>query len=138
MDMVSTFDIDVLKGRSFALFPLTHVDPTLSLKNWKRSLTKKRSGRVRILPFCRHRRMNAVMAITQQARYLRDIESWITRLDRANTATGGGVNVYKVQHVDAVELADTLNDIFGGGQRSDKLQSLRQGKSCTVSNKQAR
>jgi len=27
MDMVSTFDIDVLKGRSFGLFPLAHVDP---------------------------------------------------------------------------------------------------------------
>ena len=27
LDMIGTFDIDVLKGRSFGLFPLTHVDP---------------------------------------------------------------------------------------------------------------
>jgi len=27
IDMVDTFDIDVLKGRSFGLFPLAHVDP---------------------------------------------------------------------------------------------------------------
>ena len=27
IDMVDTFDIDVLKGRSFGLFPLAHIDP---------------------------------------------------------------------------------------------------------------
>jgi len=48
------------------------------------------------------------------------------------------VNVYKVQHVDAMELADTLNDIFGSGQRSSKSAKLAPGKkSTTVSNKQA-
>jgi general secretion pathway protein D len=54
--------------------------------------------------------------------------------DRANSTAGGGVNVYKVQHVDAVELADTLNDIFGNSNSStalskrDKSVKLASGK----------
>lgn len=138
MDMVSTFDIDVLKGRSFALFPLTHVDPDTIIKELEEIFNKKaKDDESEFFRFIAIERMNAVMAITQQARYLRDIESWIARLDRANTAAGGGVNVYKVQHVDAVELADTLNDIFGSGQRSDKSAKLAPGKkSVQVSNKQ--
>jgi general secretion pathway protein D len=138
MDMVSTFDIDVLKGRSFALFPLAHVDPETIIKELDEVFSKNAKGdESEFFRFVAIERMNAILAITHQARYLTDIESWIIRLDRANTATGGGVNVYKVQHVDAVELADTLNDIFGSGQRSDKSAKLAPGKkSVQVSNKQ--
>jgi len=139
LDMISTFDVDVLKGRSFALFPLTHVDADTVIKELEEVFNSKaKEGESEFFRFIAIDRMNSVMAITHQARYLRDIESWITRLDRANTATGGGVNVYKVQHVDAMELADTLNDIFGSGQRSSKSAKLAPGKkSTTVSNKQA-
>ncbi len=137
MDMVSTFDIDVLKGRSFALFPLSHVDPETIIKELEEVFNKKsKEDESEFFRFIAIERMNAVMAITQQAHYLRDIESWIARLDRTNTANGGGVNVYKVQHMDAVELADTLNDIFGGGQRSDKSAKLAPGKKAVkVTNK---
>lgn len=138
LDMISTFDVDVLKGRSFALFPLTHVDADTVIKELEEVFdSKAKEGESEFFRFIAIDRMNSVMAITHQARYLRDIESWITRLDRANTATGGGVNVYKVQHVDAMELADTLNDIFGSGQRSSKSAKLAPGKkSTTISNKQ--
>lgn len=139
LDMVSTFDTDVLKGRSFALFPLAHVDPETVIKELEEVFSKKtKDGESEFFRFIPIERMNAIMAITHQAHYLTDIETWIARLDRTNTATGGGVNVYKVQHVDAIELADTLNDIFGSGQRSDKSAKLAPGKkSVKVSNKQS-
>ncbi|MDO9422771.1 MAG: type II secretion system secretin GspD [Methylobacter sp.] len=137
MDMVSTFDIDVLKGRSFGLFPLTHVDAETIIKELEEVFNKKAKGDesdfFRFIPI---ERLNAIMAITHQARYLKDIESWIVRLDRANTASGGGVNVYKVQHVDAVELADTLNEIFAGAQKKDKSAKLAPGsKAVEITNK---
>lgn len=128
MDMVSTFDIDVLKGRSFGLFPLTHVDAETIIKELEEVFNKKTKGdETDFFRFIPIERLNAVMAITHQARYLKDIESWVLRLDRANTASGGGVNVYKVQHVDAVELAATLNEIFAGGQKKDKSAKVAPG-----------
>jgi general secretion pathway protein D len=138
MDIVSTFDVDVLKGRSFGLFPLAHSEPETIIKEleevFNKSSKEEDSDFFRFIPI---ERMNAVMAITQQARYLKDIESWILRLDRANTASGGGVNVYKVQHSDAEELADTLNEIFTGAQASDKSAKVSPGKKAVeVTNKQ--
>ena len=137
MDMISTFDIDMLRGRSFALFPLNHVEPDKVIEELE-SIFNTASGKeenefFRFLPI---ERMNAVLAITQQASYLRDVESWVYRLDRANTESGGGVNVYKVQHMDAEELAGTLNEIFTGAAPRDKSAKVAAGrKSAEVSNK---
>jgi general secretion pathway protein D len=137
MDMVSTFDIDVLRGRSFALFPLNNVAPDQVIDEletvFNTSSGKDGSEFFRFLPI---ERMNAVLAITHQATYLKDIENWIYRLDRANTEAGGGVNVYKVQHMDAEELAGTLGEIFTGGASRDKSAKVAAGKkSAEVSNK---
>ncbi len=126
VDMVNTFDIDILKGRSFGLFPLAHVDAETLIKELEEVFYKKAKGEegefFRFIPI---ERLNAILAISHQSRYLKDIEQWIMRLDRANSANGGGVNVYKVQHVDAVELANTLNDIFGNGSGSSQSSSRR-------------
>ena len=137
MDFVSTFDIDVLRGRSFALFPLTHVAPEQVIEELE-GIFALESGKdantfFRFLPI---ERMNAVLAITHQPSYLRDVESWIYRLDRANTETSGGINVYKVQHMDAEELAGTLNEIFTGAGPREKSAKVAAGrKSSEVSNK---
>ncbi|MDP2901646.1 MAG: type II secretion system secretin GspD [Methylovulum sp.] len=137
MDMVGTFDIDVLKGRSFGLFPLAHTEPETIIKELEEVFNKK--GKAEETDFFRFipiERMNAVLAITHQARYLQDIESWVLRLDKAQSGTGGGVNVYKVQHADAEELADTLNEIFTGTQKQDKSAKVAAGKKASeISNK---
>ena len=134
VDMVNTFDIDILKGRSFGLFPLAHVDAETLIKELDEVFYKKAKGEegefFRFIPI---ERLNAILAISHQSRYLKDIEQWIMRLDRANSANGGGVNVYKVQHVDAVELANTLNDIFGNGSGS-RQSSSRRDKSPKLAN----
>ncbi len=137
LDMVGTFDIDVLKGRSFGLFPLAHVEPDTIIEELDAVFNKKGKGEdndfFRFIPI---ERLNAVMAITHQARYLNDIESWVHRLDKANTATGGGVNVYRAQHADAEELAGTLNEIFTGAQRQEKAAKVAPGsKTSEISNK---
>jgi general secretion pathway protein D len=137
MDLVNTFDIDILRGRSFGLFPLIHSDPESVIKELEAVFIGK--GKAEDSEFFRFipiERMNAVMAITHQSRYLQDIESWVLRLDKTNTASGGGVNVYKVQHADAEELADTLNEIFTGSQRQDRSAKVSPGQKATeVSNK---
>ncbi|POZ53516.1 type II secretion system secretin GspD [Methylovulum psychrotolerans] len=137
MDLVSTFDIDVLKGRSFGLFPLVHSDPEDVAKELEEIFVgKKGKEESEFFHFMPLERLNAVLAVTHQGRYLQDIESWVLRLDKPNTASGGGVNVYKVQHADAEELADTLNEIFTGAQHQDRSAKVSPGqKSTELSNK---
>lgn len=143
MDMVNTFDIDLLKGRSFGLFTLAHVEPENMIDELEAVFDTrsddKDAGFFRFIPIDR---LNAVLAITQQAHYLNDIEKWVIRLDKASTQDGGGggVNVYRVQHVDAVELADTLNEIFGNGTgtKKEKPAKVAPGQNATeMNNKQA-
>ena len=138
MDMIYTFDIDLLKGRSFGLFPLAHVDPETIIEELEGIFYQKGKGDdSEFFKFMPIARLNSVLAVTRQAHYLTDIEDWVYRLDKANTASGGGVNVYKVQHVDAEELADTLNDIFTDGKSQSKSAKVAPGeKAESISNQQ--
>ncbi len=139
MDMVSTFDIDMLRGQSFGLFPLTHVSPETIIKELE-GIFYSKGGKDEENEFFRFipvERLNAVMAITHQASYLKDIENWIFRLDRANAASGGGVNVYRAQNVNAEELASTLNEIFTGAAKKEKTAKVAPGQNAAeVTNKQ--
>ena len=136
IDMINTFDIDVLKGRSFGLFTLVHVDPGTIIKELQGVFSQKGKGSDGdFFQFIPIKRLNAILAVTHQARYLDDVDSWIARLDKANTASGGGVNVYKVQHVDAKKLAATLNQIFSSSKSSDTSAKVAPGETAdTLSN----
>lgn len=140
MDLVATFDIDVLRGRSFGLFPLAHVAPEDVIKELEAVFdVKDGEGKSNFFRFLPIERLNAVLAITQQQDYLRDIQNWVLRLDRATSANGGGVNVYKVQHMDAVELADILNSIFTGAPSQSKQAKVAPGESAaTITNKSSK
>lgn len=142
MELVSIFDVDVLKGRSFALFTPAHVDASKIIEELDQIFNNgakkdREGGDSSFFRFIEIERLNAVLAITHQASYLRDIENWVLRLDKTNTEAGGGVNVYRAQHVSALDLADTLNDIFGSGtSRRSKSASIASGrKALSASNK---
>jgi len=138
VDLVNTFDIDVLKGRSFGLFSLAHVDPDTVIKELESIFHQKAKGDdSAFYQFMPIQRLNAVLAVTHQSRYLKDIENWVFRLDRANSASGGGgVNVYKVQHANAEDLANTLNEIFTGAQSKTNTAKVAPGQTAAeISNK---
>jgi len=136
MEMVNAFDIDVMKGRSFGLFPLQNVDASKIIEELEQVFQQKSGAGQGFFQFMAIERLNSILAITQQSKYLQDIERWVFRLDKANTTAGGGVIVYRVQHVDAVALAATLNDIFSGGDNKSRPTSVAAGrKTVQVTNK---
>ena len=130
IDMINTFDINVLKGRSFGLFTLVHVDPDTMIKELQPIFSHKAKGDSDFLQFIPIKRLNAILAFTHQASYLNDVDSWVARLDKANSASGGGVNVYKVQHVDAKKLAATLTQIFSNSKGADSSAKVAPGESA--------
>ncbi|MCD2449129.1 type II secretion system secretin GspD [Methylicorpusculum oleiharenae] len=138
-EIVSIFDADIMRGRSFAMFPLSHVDPPTLVEELDQIFNKigkeDESSFFRFIPI---ERMNAILAITHQSRYLTDIENWIIRLDRSKKASGGGVNVYKVQHVNALDLAMVLSDIYGSASVQSRGGQVAAGrKSVEVTNRPA-
>lgn len=138
MEVVNTFDVDIMKGRSFALFTPANVSAGKIIEELEQIFNNKTSKEddASFFRFIEIERLNAVLAITHQANYLKDIENWVLRLDRINPAAAGGVNVYRCQHVSAADLADTLSGIFGSGvQRSSKASIASGRKSLSATNK---
>jgi general secretion pathway protein D len=58
--------------------------------------------------------MNAVLAVTRKPDVLRTVETWVRRLDKADTARAG-VHVYNLKYGEARQVASVLNSMFGSG-----------------------
>lgn len=116
LEIVQTFDVNFMQGMSFGLFPLENTDSGDVITQLEQIFNKEEktplSGMVRFIPI---KHLNAVLIVTQQPQYLDEAKSWVARLDKpGSSAAEGGFVVYRVQHVDAVELAATLSSIVSG------------------------
>lgn len=139
LDLVNTFDLDFFAGLSFGLFLLenTEVDNTLA-EIEKIFINGEKSPISGMLRFISIKHLNAILVVSQQKAYLKKAEQWIKRLDVQNGVNGeGGIVVYRVQHVDALDLADTLNEIISGSSSSrQSAASVAPGQRiATISNK---
>lgn len=139
LDVVNTFDVDLLRGRSFALYTPANVSAGKIIDELDQIFNHKQAkdDDASFFRFIEIERLNAILAITHQASYLKDIENWVLRLDRINTDAAGGAHVYRAQHVPATELADTLSMIFGSGStsRGSKASIASGRKSLSATNK---
>lgn len=142
LDIVNTFDVDMLKGMSVGVFPLKHVT-TREVEAALRLLSSGAAaapaapvgaagagrvpdpagaalsasfplyGALRILPI---ERINSVMVVTPRAAYLDEARRWIEKLDQpGGNSAEAQLFVYPVQNGNAKHLADVLNGLFGGG-----------------------
>lgn len=120
LDIIDTFDVDMLAGMSVGLFPLENsgVDEVVEVLNELLAETaggegsEGLAGIIRILPFVR---LNSILVITPRAHYLDRVETWIERLDRApENGAERRLYVYPVQNTTATRLAGLLNSIYSG------------------------
>ncbi|HUF86818.1 MAG TPA: type II secretion system secretin GspD, partial [Thermohalobaculum sp.] len=113
-DLVNVLDVSRLAGRSFGLFPL-EVASAEEVADELATIfdAEGEDGPVRFLPITR---MSAVLVISEDRSYLEEAQAWVSRLDRASTATGTAaqVYVYHVRNGRAGELAAMLGAVFGG------------------------
>ncbi len=131
--IVATFDVDYMQGMSFGIFPLQNSDVETINKELEEVFNSAdgnpMAGMFKLVPL---ERLNAILVITPQPRYLDKIKLWITRLDKSSSSAGGGVIVYRVQHIKAVDLAATLNEIFAGGEKKKtKKPTVAPGRTAT-------
>jgi general secretion pathway protein D len=112
MDVINAFDVDWLSHTSFALFPLKEAnarDVTKELWDVLGTSTGPISKIVRLVTLDR---LNAILVISAQPRYLKEVKTWITRLDVDQTPSDQKIWVYSVQNGRATSLSDTLNKLI--------------------------
>lgn len=131
---IHLFDTNWLSGMSFAMFTPRYTDAdelTKELEQIIGGLHGPLGGIVRFIPIDR---LNAVLAISPQLRYLEEVRAWVDRLDHPGKGTKDQLYVYRVQNGRASDLAATLRRVFGessgsGGPRGDRLDTLSSGSS---------
>ncbi len=120
LDMVTTFDVDLLKGMSVGLFPLEHsgvVETAEVLNGMLRSGSGDEGGNfaqlVKIIPI---KRLNSLLVVTPRSHYLDTVNTWVQRLDAPpDSKFAKRLYVYPVQNTTASRLADLLTRIYSGG-----------------------
>lgn len=138
LDVVESFDVDYLAGMSVGIFPLQYA----SVEEVKKAVailigqgegesegkagkggeaSAPLAGLVHVLPI---ERLNALLVVTPQPRYLERIRTWIERLDRpADNEIEPQIFVYPVQNSSAAHLATLMNGLFAGEAAGVKRSS---------------
>jgi general secretion pathway protein D len=109
---VQIFDVDWLSGMSVGVFPLQSAEASKVVgeldKVFGEGGKTPLAGMFRFMPL---EGQNAVMVITPQASYLRQVEDMIERMDAGGE--GSRLFVYEVKYVKAVDLAEQLGQVYG-------------------------
>jgi general secretion pathway protein D len=113
LNLVHAFDIDVLAGQSYALFPVT----SGSAKDFATAMSEAmRSGQgaalagvVRVVPM---ERINAVLLVSGQARYIDDARRVFALVERARRQTVRGWSVFYLQNSRSNDIAYVLQQAF--------------------------
>jgi general secretion pathway protein D len=113
LDSISIFDVDVMRGMSFAVVPVKTSQPEKMADELKAIFASDKEGplkgRVR---FIANTRLGAILVMTSQPSYLPRAQNWIRRLDAKANGTERQLHVYQVQNRPAAELATVLQSMF--------------------------
>ncbi|QIB67682.1 type II secretion system secretin GspD [Kineobactrum salinum] len=128
LDMIATFDVDLLKGMSVGLFPLenSRVEDAAQVLDGMLGSGSGDGGEgeggqgsnnfsrlVRIIPV---KRLNSLLVVTPRSHYLDTVGTWIERLDTTPDSNfEKSLHVYPVQNTTSSRLADLIRGIYSGG-----------------------
>jgi general secretion pathway protein D len=113
LDTISIFDVDVMRGMSFAVVPVKTAQPEKLADELKAVFSSDKEGplkgRVR---FMANARLGAILVVTSQPKYLSKAQGWIKRLDAKVEGAERQLHVYQVQNRPVGELATILQSMF--------------------------
>jgi general secretion pathway protein D len=113
MEAISLFDVDVMKGMSFALVPLKTSQPDAIAGELRTIFSSDREGPLAgMVQFLPNRRLGAVLVVSAQPKYLTRAEEWIRRLDKQAQGGEKQLFTYSVQNRRAEELVGVLQSMF--------------------------
>ena len=121
LDIVTTFDVDQLAGKSVGIFPLANSTVEELFAELEHILATSGpadgvggiASMVRVMPV---ERLNSIMVVSPRAHYIQTVQGWIEELDSIeDPASEPILQVYPVRNGNAGQLASLLSTIYGGG-----------------------
>ena len=124
LETIDMFDVDWMAGMSVGLFVLSNADVKAVSQDLDKALGDRTQGPfagiLRIIPV---ERLNALLVITPQAKYLDEAKKWIDRLDQPGGGDGPRFYVYNLQNQRAEKLGPLLTQAFTGRQQQAATQA---------------
>jgi general secretion pathway protein D len=130
VDAIRLFDVDFLAGYSVGLFPIKGADVKALVADLEKvfgpGAGNPLAGAVRIIPIDR---MNALLVVTTNSKYLEMAGNWIDKLDQLGGASSGGSRfyVYQVRNGRAENLAQLVGDLFSSRRTTTTAPTLAPG-----------
>ena len=113
LDAVNLFDIDQMKGMSFALLPIKNAEPDALVIELETIFATQDGGALKgLVRFVPNKRLSSILVISARPRYLKQAQQWVARLDRIAGGTKRQLFVYSIQNREASELAGLLETIL--------------------------
>jgi len=131
IDTIEMFDVDFLAGYSVGLFQIKSADVKTIVAEYEKVFGQQSpiAGAVRLLPV---ERLNALLVVTTNAKYLETAKIWIDRLDQMGGMGGGSrFFVYQVRNGKAENLAQLIGDLFSSRRTTTTAPTLAPGQRPT-------
>jgi general secretion pathway protein D len=113
VELIEAFDIDLLAGQSYALLPATSGDAKDFATALQDALRGQGggalAGAIRVVPMAR---MNAVLVVSAQPRYIEDARRVYALVERARRETVRSWHVYYLQNSNARDVVHVLQQAF--------------------------
>ena len=111
-ETISVFDVDWMRGMSFALVPVKSSSPAAIVQDLDQ-IFETRSGALKgIVRFVPNARLKSVLVISSRSKYLKEATRWIKKLDVLAETSEASLHVYKVQNRNASDLAKILESVY--------------------------
>ncbi len=127
LETIRVFDVDWMSGLSVGLFVLEYAKANDVVTQLQGLLTDEGGtnplkGLFRFVPV---ETANALLVVSPQEQYIRQMQRWIERLDLAEASGDASERlfVYRVKHGDAEALAGVLSELFGNADDRDRNQT---------------
>ena len=129
LDAIELFDVDFLAGFSVGIFPIKSADVKTLMADLDKVFGAQAQGPlagiVRVIPI---ERLNALLLVTTQPRYLEMAKGWVEKLDTLGGTSGGTrFFVYQVRNGKAENLAQLISDLFSSRRTTTTTPNLAPG-----------
>jgi general secretion pathway protein D len=121
LQAISIFDIDVMKGMSFAFVPVTTAQPEDVANQLREVFASNREGPLAgMVHFIPNKQLSSVLVVSPQQKYLTRAAEWVRRFDAQAEGNQKQFYTYTAQNRRAQELMDVLVPLLGNGTNATR------------------
>ncbi len=113
LDTIRLFDVDYMKGMSYALVRPEHLDAPALAEELKSVFKTTAGANADLLRFVPLARLNTLLVVSPRAAYLNEVAKWVERLDVVQRRPAQGVYYYRMQNAKAEDVARSLAAVYG-------------------------